>query len=93
CFGSLHIVNTLWESLGSTGVNCRMDAQVQIQSSAFSDSPSRAVFFADSPQTGYAILDEGDLDGPADSGPKSMHAHAAVAAVRADRGDRLYRYC
>ncbi|KAI5864109.1 polysaccharide lyase family 1 protein [Durotheca rogersii] len=68
-FGTVHIVNNLWDSLLLNGVNCRMGAQVLIQSSAFRNSPERAVFFADSPETGYAVLEDVDLGGSKNSVP------------------------
>ncbi|OTB04609.1 polysaccharide lyase family 1 protein [Hypoxylon sp. CI-4A] len=69
-FATVHIVNTLWDSLVGTGVNTRMGAQVLIQSSAFRNSPENAVFFADSKETGYAVLDDVDLGGSVNSAPE-----------------------
>ncbi|KAI1382750.1 polysaccharide lyase family 1 protein [Hypoxylon trugodes] len=68
-FGTVHIINTFWDSLISSGVNCRMGAQVLIQSSAFKNSSQNAVFFADSKETGYAVLDDVDLGGSRNSVP------------------------
>ncbi|KAI1472091.1 polysaccharide lyase family 1 protein [Daldinia caldariorum] len=68
-FGTVHIVNTLWDSLIGTGVNTRMGAQVLIQSSAFKNSTKKAVFFADSKETGYAVLDDVDLGGSENTAP------------------------
>ncbi|KAI0879854.1 polysaccharide lyase family 1 protein [Annulohypoxylon maeteangense] len=68
-FGTVHIVNNFWDTLVSSGVNCRMGAQVLIQSSAFKNSSERAVFFADSTEPGYAILDDVDLGGSENSAP------------------------
>ncbi|KAL3481242.1 putative pectate lyase B [Aspergillus californicus] len=68
-FGTVHIINNYWESLISTGVNCRMDAQVLIQSSAFEDCPEEAIFFADSDYTGYAVVSDVDLGGSTNSVP------------------------
>ncbi|KAI1452902.1 polysaccharide lyase family 1 protein [Annulohypoxylon moriforme] len=68
-FGTVHIVNNFWDSLVASGVNCRMGAQVLIQSSAFRNSSARAVFFADSKETGYAVLDDVDLGGSENSAP------------------------
>ncbi|KAI1099292.1 polysaccharide lyase family 1 protein [Jackrogersella minutella] len=69
-FGTVHIVNTFWDSLIASGVNCRMGAQVLIQSSAFRNSSEDAVFFADSKETGYAVLDDVDLGGSKNSAPE-----------------------
>lgn len=68
-FGIVHIVNTFWDTLIASGVNCRMGAQVLIQSSAFRNSSEKAVFFADSKETGYAVLDDVDLGGSENSAP------------------------
>ncbi|KAL2833762.1 putative pectate lyase B [Aspergillus cavernicola] len=69
-FGVVHIINNYWDSLIDTGVNCRMDAQVLIQSSAFSNCPEEAIFFADSDYTGYAVVDDVDLGGSINSVPE-----------------------
>ncbi|BAE65135.1 pectate lyase precursor [Aspergillus flavus] len=69
-FGTVHIINNYWDSLLGTGVNCRMDAQVLIQSSAFSNCPDEAIFFADSDYTGYAVVDDVDLGGSTNSVPE-----------------------
>ncbi|KAI1803133.1 polysaccharide lyase family 1 protein [Daldinia bambusicola] len=68
-FGTLHIVNTFWDSLLATGVNTRMGAQVLIQSSAFRNCADKAVFSADSKETGYAVLDDVDLGGSRNTAP------------------------
>ncbi|KAI1095251.1 pectin lyase fold/virulence factor [Rostrohypoxylon terebratum] len=62
-YGGVHIVNTFWDSLIASGVDCRMVAQGLIQSSAFRNSSGKAVFFADSKETGYATLNGVDLGG------------------------------
>ncbi|KAI9372860.1 putative pectate lyase B [Aspergillus egyptiacus] len=62
-FGTVHIINNYWDSLIDSGVNCRMDAQVLIQSSAFENCPERAIFFDYSDYTGYAVVDDVDLGG------------------------------
>ncbi|KAI1139656.1 polysaccharide lyase family 1 protein [Hypoxylon sp. FL0543] len=68
-FGTVHIVNTFWDTLLASGVNCRMGAQVLIQSSAFRNCSQDAVFFADSPETGYAVLEDVDLGGSRNTVP------------------------
>ncbi|KAI0131472.1 polysaccharide lyase family 1 protein [Daldinia grandis] len=68
-FATVHIVNTFWDSLIASGVNTRMGAQVLIQSSAFKNSAKNAVFFADSKETGFAVLDDVDLGGSENSAP------------------------
>ncbi|KAI2616377.1 polysaccharide lyase family 1 protein [Hypomontagnella submonticulosa] len=77
-FGTVHIINTFWDSLISSGVNCRMGAQVLIQSSAFRNSSQNAVFFADSKETGYAVLDDVDLGGSRNSVPAGTLISSAL---------------
>ncbi|KAI1213670.1 polysaccharide lyase family 1 protein [Annulohypoxylon truncatum] len=77
-FGTVHIVNTFWDSLIASGVNCRMGAQVLIQSSAFRNSCEKAVFFADSEETGYAVLDDVDLGGSENSAPEGTLAASSL---------------
>ncbi|KAF9889725.1 hypothetical protein FE257_007031 [Aspergillus nanangensis] len=85
-FGTVHIINNYWDSLGLTGVNCRMDAQVLIESSAFANCPDEAIFFADSDYTGYAVVDDVDLGGSTNSVPEgtltaSSLPYAAIDAL------------
>jgi pectate lyase len=85
-FATVHIINNYWDSLIDTGVNCRMDAQVLIQSSAFHNCPDRAIFFADSDYTGYAVVDDVDLGGSSNSVPEgtltpSSLPYAAITAL------------
>jgi pectate lyase len=69
-FGTVHIVNNYWDTILTSGVNCRMDAQVLVQSSAFTNADERAIFFADSDYTGYAVVDDVDLGGSENSVPE-----------------------
>jgi pectate lyase len=69
-FGTVHIINNFWDSLLGTGVNTRMGAQVFIQSSAFSSCPAKAVFFADSDETGFVVLDDVELGGSTNTAPE-----------------------
>ncbi|KAL2835439.1 pectin lyase fold/virulence factor [Aspergillus pseudoustus] len=85
-FGTVHIINNYWDSILTSGVNCRMDAQVLVQSSAFVDSAERAIFFADSDYTGYAVVDDVDLGGSVNSVPEgtlteSSLPYDAIAAL------------
>ncbi|XXG97908.1 Ras GTPase activating protein ira2 [Hypoxylon texense] len=77
-FGTVNIVNTFWDSLIASGVNCRMGAQVLIQSSAFRNSSQNAVFFADSAETGYAVLDDVDLGGSQNTAPPGTLTASAL---------------
>ncbi|EMR66500.1 hypothetical protein MGN70_010247 [Eutypa lata] len=69
-FGTVHIVNNYYDSLIGTGINARMDAQILVQSTAFSNSPDEAIFFADSDYTGYVVVDDVDLGGSSNSVPE-----------------------
>ncbi|CEL08187.1 Putative Pectate lyase A (Fragment) [Aspergillus calidoustus] len=85
-FGTVHIINNYWDTILTSGVNCRMDAQVLIQSSAFTNADERAIFFADSDYTGYAVVQDVDLGGSENSVPvgtltPSSLPYAAIAAL------------
>ncbi|KAL3489558.1 putative pectate lyase B [Aspergillus germanicus] len=85
-FGTVHIINNYWDTILTSGVNCRMDAQVLIQSSAFTNADERAIFFADSDYTGYAVVDDVDLGGSENSVPEgtltpSSLPYDAIAAL------------
>ncbi|KAH7240792.1 pectin lyase fold/virulence factor [Fusarium redolens] len=69
-FATVHIVNNYWDGILLSGVNTRMGAQVLVQSSAFANSVERAIFFADSKETGYAVVEDVDLGGSVNSAPK-----------------------
>ncbi|KAF6828850.1 pectate lyase [Colletotrichum plurivorum] len=85
-FGTVHIVNNYYDKLLLTGVNSRMGAQVLVESSAFNQCPARAIFFADSKETGYAVVEDVDLGGSENSLPKgtltpSSLPYAKIAAI------------
>ena len=69
-YGTVHIVNSFYESLLGTGINGRQGAQLLVQSTAFVDSPEKAIFFADSDYTGYVVVDDVDLGGSSNSVPE-----------------------
>ncbi len=69
-FGTVHIVNNYYDSLIASGVNAREGAQLLVQSTAFSNSADRAIFFADSDTTGYVVVDDVDLGGSSNSAPQ-----------------------
>ncbi|KAF4445824.1 pectate lyase plyb [Fusarium austroafricanum] len=69
-FATVHIVNQYWDGILLSGVNTRMGAQVLVQSSAFANSVERAIFFADSKETGFAVAEDVDLGGSVNSAPK-----------------------
>lgn len=85
-FGTVHIINNYWDTLIGTGVNCRMGAQVLIQSSAFANSAEKAIFFADSSETGYVVVDDVELGGSVNSAPPGTLTpgslpYPAIAAI------------
>lgn len=69
-FGTVHIVNNLYENMIDSGINTRMGAQVFVQSTAFVGSAERAVFSDRSAELGYAVLDDVDLGGSENSAPE-----------------------
>ncbi|KAK7417727.1 hypothetical protein QQX98_004383 [Neonectria punicea] len=77
-FATVHIVNNYWDTIGLSGVNTRMGAQVLVQSSAFANSAERAIFFADSKVTGYAVVEDVDLGGSVNSAPKGTLTSASL---------------
>lgn len=85
-FGTVHIINNYWESLIATGVNSRMGAQILVQSSAFANSAEKAIFFADSSNTGYVVVDDVDLGGSTNTAPEGSLSpgslpYPAISAV------------
>ncbi|KAF5675338.1 pectate lyase plyB [Fusarium circinatum] len=77
-FATVHIVNNYWDGILLSGVNTRMGAQVLVQSSAFANSVERAIFFADSKETGYAVVEDVDLGGSVNSAPKGTLTSASL---------------
>ncbi|KAF5646146.1 pectate lyase plyB [Fusarium sp. NRRL 52700] len=77
-FATVHIVNNYWDGIILSGVNTRMGAQVLVQSSAFANSAERAIFFADSKETGYAVVEDVDLGGSVNSAPKGTLTSASL---------------
>ncbi|KAM0330764.1 hypothetical protein ACHAQA_003718 [Verticillium albo-atrum] len=68
-FGTVHIINNFWDSMIDSVVNTRMGAQVLVQSSVYENSAERAIFFADSDETGFAVAEDVDFGGSANSAP------------------------
>ncbi|KAH7230735.1 hypothetical protein FSOLCH5_003593 [Fusarium solani] len=77
-FATVHIVNNYWDGIILSGVNTRMGAQVLVQSSAFANSAERAIFFADSKETGYAVVEDVSLGGSVNSAPKGTLTSASL---------------
>lgn len=77
-FATVHLVNNYWDGILLSGVNTRMGAQVLVQSSAFANSVERAIFFADSKETGYAVVEDVNLGGSVNSAPKGTLTSASL---------------
>lgn len=68
-FGTLHVYNSLYENLATSGINTRMGAQALIESTAFVNA-KRAVTTLDSDDDGFAVLNDVDLGGSDNSAPE-----------------------
>ncbi|ENH65990.1 Pectate lyase plyB [Fusarium oxysporum f. sp. cubense race 1] len=77
-FATVHLVNNYWDGILLSGVNTRMGAQVLVQSSAFANSVERAIFFADSKETGYAVVEDVNLGGSVNSAPMGTLTSASL---------------
>lgn len=78
-FGTVDVVNTLWENVGLNAVNTRMGAQVLVRSSALINSSGKpAIFFADSKETGFAVSEDVALNGAVITAPKGTLTSASL---------------
>ncbi|KEY73480.1 hypothetical protein S7711_07504 [Stachybotrys chartarum IBT 7711] len=59
-FGVVHVINNYYDSLIDSAINSRMDAQVLVQSTVFTNTPN-AIFSRDSDYTGYVVVDDVDF--------------------------------
>lgn len=62
-FGTGHIFNNYYLSLGDSGINTRMGAQLLVESSVFESSATKAIFSDDSDEIGYAVVSDVALGG------------------------------
>ncbi|EHA47089.1 hypothetical protein MCOR27_010370 [Pyricularia oryzae] len=69
-FGTLHVVNSYYDTVMASGINTRMGAQAFVQSTAFNNCANKAILFEDSPQTGYAVTEDVSLGGSSNTAPK-----------------------
>ncbi|TRX94292.1 hypothetical protein FHL15_004759 [Xylaria flabelliformis] len=67
-FGTGHIFNSYYSAV-NTAVNTRMGAQVLVESTVFEGCGDEAIYFADSDETGYAVVKDVDLGGSTNSAP------------------------
>ncbi|KAI0469107.1 polysaccharide lyase family 1 protein [Xylaria cf. heliscus] len=67
-FGTGHIFNSYYSNV-NTAVNTRMGAQILIESTVFESCGEKAIYFADSDETGYAVVRDVSLGGSVNSAP------------------------
>ncbi|KAI8955366.1 polysaccharide lyase family 1 protein [Xylaria longipes] len=67
-FGTGHIFNSYYSGV-NTAINTRMGAQVLVESSVFESCGDKAIYFADSDETGYAVVRDVSLGGSTNSAP------------------------
>ncbi|KAI1185021.1 polysaccharide lyase family 1 protein [Nemania serpens] len=67
-FGTGHIFNTYYNNV-STAINTREGAQLLVESSVFEASGAKAIYYADSDTTGYAVVRDVNLGGSVNSAP------------------------
>lgn len=101
-FGTVHVVNSYYQGVATSGINTRMGAQVLVQSSAFANSNEKAIFFADSKETGFAVAEDVALGGSQNTPPTGyltssslpyrilgIGSGSAAGAVPGQAGQRL----
>ncbi|KAI1129683.1 polysaccharide lyase family 1 protein [Nemania abortiva] len=67
-FGTGHIYNNYYENV-STAINTRLGAQLLVESCVFESCGTKAIYFADSDTTGYAVVKDVNLGGSTNSAP------------------------
>lgn len=67
-FGTGHIFNSYYDNV-NTAINTRLGAQLLVESTVFENSGDKAIYFADSDTTGYAVVKDVDLGGSTNSAP------------------------
>ncbi|KAI1812422.1 polysaccharide lyase family 1 protein [Poronia punctata] len=67
-FGTGHIFNTYY-SKANTAINTRQGAQLLVESVVFEGCGEKAVYYADSDTTGYAVVKDVNLGGSKNSAP------------------------
>ncbi|KAI0451310.1 pectin lyase fold/virulence factor [Xylaria acuta] len=67
-FGTGHVFNSYYSNV-NTAINTRMGAQVLVESSVFEGCGEKAIYFADSDVTGYAVVKDVSLGGSVNSAP------------------------
>ncbi|KAI3321345.1 polysaccharide lyase family 1 protein [Xylariaceae sp. AK1471] len=67
-FGTGHIFNSYYSNV-NTGINTREGAQLLVESSVFEGCGDKAIYYADSDTTGYAVVKDVSLGGSTNSAP------------------------
>ncbi|KAI0203648.1 polysaccharide lyase family 1 protein [Astrocystis sublimbata] len=67
-FGTGHIFNSYYSNV-NTAINTRMGAQVLVESTVFENCGKKAIYFADSKETGYAVARDVSLGGSENTAP------------------------
>ncbi|KAI1178333.1 polysaccharide lyase family 1 protein [Nemania sp. FL0916] len=67
-FGTGHIFNSYYSGV-STAINTREGAQLLVESSVFEGCGDKAIYYADSDTTGYAVVRDVNLGGSTNSAP------------------------
>ncbi|KAI0003594.1 pectate lyase [Xylariaceae sp. FL0662B] len=69
-FGTGHIFNSYYTNMADSAINSRMGAQILVESTVFESCSEDAIFFADSDETGYAVVRDVDLGGSTNTVPE-----------------------
>ncbi|KAK7424106.1 hypothetical protein QQX98_000716 [Neonectria punicea] len=78
-FGTVHIYNNYYLTLGSTGINSRMGAQVLVESTTFEDcSDATAITSVDSSSDGYVVVSDVSLGGSTNDAPTGTIKSSAI---------------
>ncbi|GAP86855.1 putative pectate lyase [Rosellinia necatrix] len=98
-FGTGHIFNSYYSNV-NTAVNTRQGAQLLIESTVFENNGDKAIYFADSDVTGYAVTRDVSLGGSTNSAPTGtltsvpysyslLGSANTKSSVRANAGQKL----
>lgn len=78
-FGTVHIYNNYYLTLGSTGINSRMGAQVRVESTTFEDcSDATAITSVDSDEDGYVTVSDVSLGGSTNDAPAGSFKASSI---------------
>ncbi|KAH6900685.1 pectin lyase fold/virulence factor [Thelonectria olida] len=78
-FGTVHIYNNYYLTLGATGVNSRMGAKVRVESTYFDDcSDADALTSVDSKTTGTITVSDVSLNGATNNAPSGSFSASSI---------------